>query len=72
MYLNCHTHFSLNYGTLSPEALVQAAKAKGVKALALTDINNVSGAFEFVEACKKQGIKPNLGIEFRNEKHQLL
>ncbi|WP_373553043.1 DNA polymerase III subunit alpha [Haliscomenobacter sp.] len=72
MYLNCHTHFSLNYGTLSPEALVQAAKAKGVKALALTDINNVSGAFEFMEACKKQGIKPILGIEFRNEKHQLL
>lgn len=72
MYLNCHSHFSLNYGTLSPEALVQASKAKDVKALALTDINNVSGAFEFVEACEKHGIKPILGIEFRNEKHQLL
>lgn len=72
MYLNCHSHFSLNYGLLSPLALVQAASAKGIKTLALTDINNVSGAFEFVEACKKYAIKPILGIEFRDEQHRLL
>ncbi|MBK9492304.1 MAG: PHP domain-containing protein [Haliscomenobacter sp.] len=57
---------------MSPEALVLAAKEKGVKTLALTDINNVSGAFEFVRACKKHGIKPIVGIEFRNERHELL
>lgn len=72
MYLNCHSYFSLNYGILSPEALVLAAKEKGIKTLALTDINNVSGAFEFVRACKKHGIKPIVGIEFRNERHELL
>lgn len=72
MYLNCHSHFSLNYGTLSPEALVSAAREKGIKTLALTDINNVSGAFEFVRACKKHGIKPIVGIEFRNERHEFL
>jgi DNA-directed DNA polymerase III PolC len=35
--------------------------------LVLTDINNTSCAFQFVEACRKKGVKPILGIEFRNE-----
>ncbi len=67
MYLNGHSYFSLRYGTLSPTNLVKAAKACGIKTLALTDINNTSGAFEFIRACKKEGIKPLLGIEFRKE-----
>lgn len=43
----------------------------GIKALALTDINNVSGALPFIMACKKQGIKPILGVEFRDAEHDL-
>lgn len=71
MYLNAHSYYSLRWGTLSPEELVRAAKAKGVKMLALTDINNTSCAFQFIRACQDQRIKPILGIEFRKE-HQLL
>lgn len=71
MYLNCHSYFSLRYGTLSPETLVKAAKQRGVQALALTDINNTSCAFEFVDRCKKAGIKPVLGIDFRQDNQQL-
>ncbi|MEK7257391.1 MAG: PHP domain-containing protein, partial [Bacteroidota bacterium] len=71
MYLNCHTYFSLRYGTLSPEQLVQAAKKRGVQALALTDINNTSCAGEFVRRCRKEGIKPLLGIDFRKDGQRL-
>jgi DNA polymerase-3 subunit alpha len=69
MFINSHTFYSLRYGTYSPAELVIAAKKKGLKSLVLTDINNTSGAFLFVKACKHVGIKPILGIEFRsNEK----
>jgi DNA polymerase-3 subunit alpha len=71
MYLNAHSYYSLRWGTLSPEKLVRAAKAKGVKMLALTDINNTSCAFQFIRACQDHRIKPILGIEFRKA-HQLL
>ncbi len=67
MYLNCHTYFSLRHGTLSPAHLVQAARQLGVESLALTDINNTSCAFEFVQRCREAGIKPMLGLEFRQD-----
>lgn len=65
MYLNCHTYFSLKYGTLSPARLVEAAAARGVDTLVLTDINNTSCAYQFIEECRKHKIKAVLGIEFR-------
>ena len=71
MYLNNHTYYSLRYGTLSPEQLVLAAKAVGLKQLVLTDINNTSCTFDFISQCKKHEIKPIIGIEFRKE-HKLL
>ena len=71
MYVNCHTYYSLRYGTLSPEDLVATAAAQGVTVMALTDINNTSCTFEFIAACKKHDIKPVAGIEFRRE-HQFL
>ena len=66
MYLNCHSHFSLNHGVLSPEVLVDEAMARGVTRLAMTDVNNTSGVFDFVEHCQNAGIEPTVGIEFRN------
>lgn len=72
MYLNCHTFFSLRYGTLSPIQLVEVAVQLGLKSLALTDINNTSCALQFVQTCKAKGIKPILGIEFRDAQHKLL
>ncbi|MBC7776309.1 MAG: PHP domain-containing protein, partial [Phycisphaerae bacterium] len=72
MHLNAHTFFSLRYGTLSPKQLVEAASICQVKTLVLTDINNTSAALDFVRACKDKGIKPVLGIEFRDEQHRFL
>ena len=71
MYLNCHSYFSLRYGTLSVEKLVEEAAAHGVRAMALTDINNSTGVLDFVRACREQQIKPLAGIEFRNEQFPL-
>ena len=67
MYLNCHSYFSLRYGTLSLERLVEEAAAVGVRSLALTDINNSTGVLDFVLECRRNQIKPLAGIEFRNE-----
>lgn len=65
MYLNCHSYHSLRYGTISLEALVLQAKACKVTALALTDINTVTGIYDFTKECLKAGIKPLVGMEFR-------
>jgi DNA polymerase-3 subunit alpha len=62
MYLNCHSYYSLRYGTLSIEKLVETAKVCGVTTLALTDINNSSGIVEFVNTCRENGLRPVAGI----------
>jgi error-prone DNA polymerase len=72
LYLNCHTYYSLRYGTLSPEKLVQKALEYQAEALVLTDINNSSGMPYFVKACFNSGIKPIGGMEFRDDNHHLL
>lgn len=66
MYLNCHTFFSLRYGVLSVDQLVDLAAAHGLSALALTDIHNSSACFDFLKACHEKGIHPVVGMEFRN------
>ena len=64
MYLNCHSYYSLRYGTLSPAALVEAAARLCISTLALTDVNNTSAAGEFLQLCRQAGIKALLGIDF--------
>ncbi len=71
MYLNCHSWFSFKYGIFSVAGLVQWAKSAGIGSLALTDINNTSGLFEFIELAQEEGIKPLIGIDFRNGDEQL-
>ncbi|HNX66846.1 MAG TPA: PHP domain-containing protein, partial [Bacteroidales bacterium] len=65
MYLNCHSYYSLRYGTMSVERLVEMASCTGVKHMALTDINNTTGIPDFVMECRNHGITPAAGIEFR-------
>lgn len=71
MYLNCHSYYSLRYGTMSPEALVQQAVGLGVDTLALTDINNCSGMFDFAKACIDNNIRPIVGMDIRNDNKPL-
>ncbi len=71
MHLNTHTYYSLRYGVLSPEELAQKALSLGIKVMVLTDINNSTGLFDFIKACREVGITALAGIEFRKD-HKLL
>ncbi len=66
MYINCHSYYSLRYGTLSVERLSELAAAAGVERLVLTDINNTTGMPDFVRECRSRNITPAAGIEFRD------
>ena len=66
MYLNVRSYYSLCYGTVSIENLVEQARSMHIPAMALTDINNTMGIIDFVFECKKYGIRPIAGCEFRN------
>ncbi len=66
MYLNTHSFYSLRYGTVAPETLLQQAQQLGIYALALTDINSTSASLEFVRLSTKYKVKPVLGVDFRN------
>lgn len=67
MYINCHSYHSLRYGTIPLDELVQLAKESQVEALALTDINTITGVYDFIKLCNENNIKPLVGIEFRND-----
>ena len=71
MYLNCHSFHSLRYGTIPLNELVEQAVLYGVKAMALTDINTVTGIYDFIKACATVNIKPLVGIDFRCDGKQL-
>ncbi|GAA4301264.1 DNA polymerase III subunit alpha [Aestuariibaculum suncheonense] len=66
MYLNCHSYYSLRFGTFSEVELLEMAASYGLKSLALTDINNTSACLNFIRKSKDFGIKPIVGIDFRN------
>lgn len=66
MYLNCHTYYSLRFGTFSEVELLQLAQQNHVTQLVLTDINNTSAGLNFVRKAPEFGVRPLLGIDFRN------
>ncbi|MCR9063153.1 MAG: DNA polymerase III subunit alpha [Cytophagales bacterium] len=71
MYLNCHTYYSLRYGTFSEKELLILAQQNGQKVIALTDINNTSGCLSFVRLAPQYKVRPVIGIDFRNGAKQL-
>lgn len=70
MFLNCHSYHSLRYGTISIEDLVENAAAMRIPALALTDINTITGIYEFYKLCKTHLIKPIVGVDIRVDNEQ--
>ncbi|MGM0216948.1 DNA polymerase III subunit alpha [Enterococcus sp. AZ126] len=56
------TSYSLLSSTIRIQELVQQAKKLGYTTLGITDINVLHGAIEFFEACKKEAIKPIIGL----------
>lgn len=71
MLLAAHSYFSLRYGTLSLEEMLEKAKSLGYSSFALTDINNSSGVLDYVRLCQKNGIQAIVGMEFRHNNEWL-
>lgn len=72
MYLNVHSWYSLRYGTMSIDKLIDEASSRGVTRMVLTDINNSTGVMEFIRKCRQSKlIIPICGIEFRRNKKLL-
>lgn len=66
MYLNCHTYYSLKYGTISPIALLEEAASKDIRTIAVTDINNTSALLDILRNSIKYNIRIVAGIDLRN------
>ena len=60
--LNIKTDGYLLYSMIKIKDLIKVAKENNLKALTITD-NNMYGAIEFYKECKKNNIKPIIGLE---------
>ena len=60
--LHVHSHYSLLSAVPKIPDLVAHAKKLGCTALALTDNGSLYGAIEFYKECKKEGLKPIIGM----------
>ncbi|NML56785.1 DNA polymerase III subunit alpha [Chryseobacterium cheonjiense] len=70
MFINCHSYHSLRYGTISVKELVQHCVELEIGIAALTDINCISGIYDFHRLCEKNNIKPVVGVDIRNDNRQ--
>lgn len=66
MLLNVHSHYSLRYGTLSLDDIIEGMLINGYDTAVLTDINNTSASLDFIRKCKGSFLKGLAGAEFRN------
>src|SRR4051812_41825934 len=63
VHLHVHSEYSLLDGACNIDSLAERAAAFGQPALGLTDHGVMNGAVELYKACKKNGIKPIVGLE---------
>src|SRR5262247_903504 len=61
--LHVRSHYSLLRGASSVDALVARARALGLPALALTDVDGIYGVTPFWRAAKAAGLMPLIGAE---------
>ncbi len=63
-HLHVHSQYSVLQATPNIAALIKKTKESGMPAIALTDLGNMFGAFQFVRDAHRAGIKPIVGCEF--------
>ncbi len=63
VHLHNHTEYSLLDGAQRIPQMVSRAKELGMPAVAITDHGAMYGVMEFYAECKKQGVKPIIGME---------
>jgi predicted metal-dependent phosphoesterase TrpH len=62
-HIDLHTHSSCSDGSLPPRKLVQLAKKRKLRAIALTDHDTVAGVAEALEAGNELGVEVVPGVE---------
>ena len=65
--IDLHTHSTFSDGSDTPEALVALGAQVGLSAMALTDHDNMGGADQFLQACRRRGITGLTGVEISAE-----
>jgi len=63
VHLHVHTEYSLLDGLSKISDLVSYIKKEDMKSVAITDHGAMYGVIEFYKKCKKEGIKPIIGME---------
>lgn len=63
IHLHNHTHYSLLDGLTKIDELIHRAKEEGAGAVAITDHGVMYGVVEFYKKCKKEEVKPIIGVE---------
>ena len=65
--LNNVSHFTLLNAVTKPKELVLKAKERGLSAVGICEINNVTSCVDFFDECGKNGIKPILSCNFNKK-----
>ena len=65
VHLHVHSNYSFCRGASRIESLVDAALARGMRALALTDTNGLYGLVWFLQYAAERGLRPIVGAELR-------
>lgn len=66
MLLNCHTYYSFCYGTIPTEDLLKELPKHGYTEFVISDINNTAACLDAIRKSKEYGLRPIVGIDFRN------
>jgi error-prone DNA polymerase len=67
VHLHVHSNHSFCRGASRIEELVDAAVARGMTAMALTDTNGVYGLVWFLQYARERGLRPIVGVEVQTE-----
>ncbi|MBP8901734.1 MAG: PHP domain-containing protein, partial [Thiobacillaceae bacterium] len=63
VHLRLHSEYAIVDSILRVDEAIEAARADGMPALALTDLGNVFGLVKFYSGARKKGIKPIAGCD---------
>ena len=66
-YIDLHLHTTASDGVLTPSEIVRYAKAKGLRAIAITDHDTIEGCEEGLSEGEKIGFEVIPGIEISAE-----
>ena len=63
IHLRVHSSYSLSFGALQIDKIIELAKNDNQPALCIADNNNMFGALEFSEKAVSLGLQPILGCQ---------